>query len=82
MAHSESFMGTQIIRPYTKDLVQVTIPREIAAMLRVEAGNRMWAKVIDDGFAFVIKGPMPQINPPLGPVDEKSDPSGEDGSRR
>lgn len=70
MAHSESFMGTLVLRPYTTDLLQVSVPREIAAMLRLEAGNRMWVKALDDGFAFVINGPMPQINPPLGPVEK------------
>lgn len=66
MANSESFMGTMIVRPYTTDLLQISIPREIAAMLRLEAGNRLWVKALDDGVAFVIDGPLPQINPPLG----------------
>lgn len=70
MANSESFMGTTVVRPYTKDLLQVTIPRELAAMLRLEAGNRLWCKALDDGVAFVIDGPLPQINPPAGPVKE------------
>jgi hypothetical protein len=66
MATSEPFVGTMVLRPYTTDLLQVSIPRDIAAMLRLEAGNRMWVKVLDDGFAFVINGPMTQINPPAG----------------
>ena len=64
--NNDVYVGTVVVRPYSRGLLQVTIPTEIGQRLHLEPGHRLWIRLIPSGLAFQVDGPWEQVNKPNG----------------
>ena len=63
---NDVYVGTALVRPYSRDSLQVTIPADIGQRLNLEPGHRLWVRLVPSGFALQVDGPWEQVNKPGG----------------